>query len=69
MKTKFYFRFRKRTREETKDQQKVGTNDAQFFQKYTSKYREDATIKNTKVTSMEETVARFAVTFLASRTL
>ena len=69
MKKKFFFRFRKRTREETKDQQKFGTNDAQFFQKYTSKYREDATIKNTKVTSMEEMVVRFAVTFLASRTL
>ena len=39
------------------------------FPEINIKYRQDATIKITKVTSMKEMVVRFTGTFLASRTL
>ena len=50
------------------NRQKVGTNNAQFSENL-DQDREYPIIKNAKVTSMEEMVVRFAVTFLASRTL
>ena len=50
------------------NRQKVGTNNAQFSENL-HQDREYAIIKNAKVTSMEEMVVRFIVTFFASRAL